>query len=196
MTGTARYGRKPELLSATRSELLVVDVQEKLIPVIDGHEAVTNSIEFLLDTAALLNVPALISEQYPKGLGATISSVAAHPAVTSSFDKLRFSAADPFLAARQSEDRDQVVIVGIESHICVLQTAIELSREELQVVVVSDAVGSRNTKDHESALWRLRDGGIIVTSAESVAFEWCRVAGTDTFRQLSGLVQARDKSRT
>ena len=178
-----------------RSQVLVVDVQQKLVPVIAGHQTVTASVEFLLDVAAVLNVPAVISEQYPEGLGPTLPSIGNHAAVTATFAKLRFSAAEAFLSEQSCPDRDQIVLVGIETHICVLQTAIDLIGQGFQVVVAADAVGSRSPQDHEVALQRLRDAGGIVTTVESVAVEWCEMSGTDEFRQISRLVRARDNGK-
>ena len=192
--------RNPQLLDRDRSQLLVVDVQEKLLPAISRADRVVSSIEFLLDVAAELQVPVVVSEQYPKGLGATVQQIASHCVSRRTFEKLRFSAAEGFqkLAGDSGDslpERNQVVVVGIEAHICVLQTSLDLLGQGFQVVVIGDAVSSRNADEIEIALRRIRDAGGIVASAESVAFEWCETAGTDEFRQISRLVRARDSSR-
>ena len=194
--------RSPQLLDRHRSTLLIVDVQEKLLPVIDQAEPLTESIVFLLDVAAAMNVPVVVSEQYPRGLGPTISQISEHSVPKRVFEKLRFSAAEGYLQpeppsgsnGRQS-DRDQVVIVGIEAHVCVLQTALDLQAQGRRVFVVQDAVGSRHADDRSTAMDRVRDAGGTVCSAESVAFEWCEAAGTDEFRLVSRLVRDRDAKR-
>ena len=187
--------RSSNLLCRERSHVLVVDVQEKLIPVIDGQEPIVGEIGLLLDAAEILNVPVTLSEQYPDGLGPTIPAIREHASIQNRFDKLRFSAASGFCrTVSQSEtivhDRQQqVVLVGIETHICILQTALDLQRSGWDVCVVANAVGSRRMIDHEVGLARLSAAGVAIVTTESVLFEWCEVAGTDEFRQISRLVR-------
>lgn len=185
--------RSSRLMSAARSILLVVDMQERLLPAIAGGDGVTAGVRFLMESAELLNVPIVVSEQYPKGLGPTVSALPCEKCRTETFDKLRFSAAEGLreILGRRTEVRDQFIVCGIEAHVCVLQTALDLRSEGDCVFVVADAVGSRQTGDCETALRRLRDEGCVVTTAESVAFEWCEAAGSDTFRAVSRLVRAR-----
>jgi nicotinamidase-related amidase len=199
----AHLSRSPELLDCQRSHLLIVDVQKKLLPVIQDFVALEAAIVFLMNAAKVLQVPVFVSEQYPKGLGSTVPAIADHVVQKQVAEKLRFSAADCFLNERVNSQqpategqRDQVVVVGIEAHICVLQTAFDLLAQGLRVYVVADAVGSRSVPDYQTALHRIRDAGGIVCCAESVVFEWCEVAGTDEFRQISRLVRERDISRT
>lgn len=229
MTTSEELGRSSELLSAERSCLLVVDVQERLLPVIQDHRSLLQSVRFLLDAAAVLQVPAVVSEQYPKGLGHTVAALQGHVAIAAVFDKLAFSAAAEFgrhwrqslclpadvapdahtvrsadtsgpmteaaAGLPQLQGRDQIVICGIEAHICVLQTALDLLSAGQRVFVVADAVGSRRALDYHIALQRLRDAGCTVLTSESVAFEWCQTAGTDLFRGISRLVKDRDAAR-
>ncbi len=196
--------RSPDLLDRARSCLLIVDLQQKLIPVIPTADRIIPTVNFLLKTAELASVPVCISEQYPHGLGPTIDEILCNAAAAQRFEKLRFSAADEFCRmtdaaaglARDSADcRDQIVIAGIETHVCVLQTALDLAGRGFRVSVVADAVGSRHAIDHDKALDRLRDSAVTICTAESVAFEWCEVAGTDQFRAISRLVRARDAER-
>lgn len=188
--------RSASLLSRQTSQLLVVDVQEKLIPVIDGHQRVTSEINLLLNAAEILSVPATVSEQYPAGLGATIPEIGQHDAIRRRFEKLKFSAADDFLGSQAEQgfehnDRPwQVVLVGIETHICILQTALDLQHSGWNIFVVANAVGSRRSIDHEVGLNRMLSAGITVVTTESVLFEWCETAGTDQFRQISRLVRS------
>lgn len=203
--------RSDHLLDRHRSHLLIVDIQTKLLPLITNSEALEETTIFLMNAAEVLSVPVFVSEQYPKGLGVTVSSITDHTVPKQVAEKLRFSASECFLNGRAPgrnstvinstgadpviiNGRDQVVIVGIEAHICVLQTVLDLIYAGLKVYVVADAVGSRTQADYALALQRVRDAGAVVCSAESVAFEWCEVAGTDEFRQISWLVRDRDST--
>lgn len=186
------------LLQRDRSQLLIVDLQQKLVPVIPESAELLQTAAFLLTAAQVMNVPVVVSEQYPKGLGSTVPEIAEHNVSKTVFEKLKFSAADRLLQSgfvEDSETRQQVVVAGIETHICVLQTAMELLAAGKQVFVVQDAVGSRHAADQASALNRIRQAGGTVCCAESVVFEWCGVAGTDEFRQISRLVRERDAKR-
>lgn len=181
------------LMSAARSVLLVVDMQERLLPVIADGDNVASCVRFLMDVAQLMSVPVIVSEQYPRGLGSTVADLNQHAAITARFDKLKFSAAEGFIENLPTTvtDRDQVVVCGVETHVCILQTAIELQADR-QVFVIADAVGSRRALDRTIALQRLLDSGCTVATAESVAFEWCEAAGTDSFRSVSRLVRERN----
>lgn len=188
--------RSTNLLSCESSHLLVVDVQEKLIPVIPKHEQITAEIDLLLNAASVLNIPVTLSEQYPAGLGVTVSAIGQHDAIQHRFEKLKFSAADEFLNAQPeaianaSENQRQVVLVGIETHICILQTAFDLQQAGWKVFVVANSVGSRRQVDHDCGLSRMSAAGITIVTTESVLFEWCEAAGTDLFRQISRLVRS------
>ena len=190
MNQSTEFHRSHELLSADRSRLVIVDVQEKFIPHIAEAERVIEGCRRLLTAANILKVPATATEQYPHGLGATVSPLAEffedRPA------KLRFSAAEVLPWTLNESDgptRDQIVLAGIESHVCILQTAFDLMERGSRVFVVADAVSSRSLTNHEFALQRLRDAGAVITTYESVLFEWCEVAGTDEFKRISQLVR-------
>lgn len=182
------------LLTRQHSTLLIVDVQEKLLPTIADAAAITRSITFLQRVADILDVPTIISEQYPQGLGSTVPQIRSGSEKAIVFDKVRFSAAEEF-QQHVDLDRHQVVIVGIETHVCVLQTAFALKAAGYEVFVVQDAVSSRHISDGTGALQRLRQHGISTPVSESVAFEWCEQAGTDRFRQISKLVKQFSESR-
>ncbi len=176
------------------SLLVLIDLQEKLLPAILHSESVLRSCEFLLDAAALFAVPVLITEQYPQGLGPASIRLTSKRSDLDRPDKLAFSAAD---AVRQriaaaEENISAVVLCGIEAHICVLQTALELLQDGLDVFLVTDAVGCRRQHDHDIALARMQQAGVVAVTAESAAFEWCRTAEHERFRELSRLVRARD----
>ncbi len=190
--------RSPELLDRQRSRLLVVDVQEKLVPVIHRSDDIVRRIVFLLNVAQQFEVPVVVSEQYPQGLGPTVSELASHPTVGTTFDKVRFSAADRFcehvgisaeMAPAAHDGRNQVVLVGMESHVCVLQTGHDLLARGYRVYLAEDAAGSGTQHDHEIGVRRLNDAGATICTAESVAFEWCETADTDQFKVMSKLVR-------
>ncbi len=217
------------LLSVPQSQLVVIDVQERLMPAIRDHQSVTASIRFLMDAAAILQVSAVVTEQYPKGLGATVELLRNHPATVTTLEKLKFSAAEALMTApsvsgapAKEELRStsfgfnmlcaaqeatsapehprrrplQIVLAGVETHVCVQQTALELSEQGFHVFVAADCVGSRFRDDHKWALHRMADAGVIITTAEAIAFEWCERAGHDTFKSLSRLIRDRDALRS
>jgi len=171
-----------------------VDVQEKLLPTITDAAALVRSMMFLQQVAAILEVPIVISEQYPQGLGPTVEQIRSGGEQAIVFDKMRFSAAAEFQQHVELE-RHQVVIAGIETHVCVLQTAFELRAAGYEVFVVEDAVASRHAADRQGALQRLQQHGISTPVSESVAFEWCEQAGTDPFRAISRLVKQFSAAR-
>lgn len=139
----------------------------------------------LLEAAARLDVPVLVTEQYPKGLGPTAPELAINlPKGSVRVEKTSFSA-----CAALPLTRPQVVIAGMEAHVCVLQTALELSAAGRDVFVVADAVCSRTAANYANALDRLRAAGIVVTNSESVLFEWLRDAANEHFRALSKLIR-------
>jgi isochorismate hydrolase len=196
-----RTQRSSDLLDRLRSRLLIVDVQEKLLPVIPDADTIIASCEYLTRVAMIMDVPIVVSEQYPQGLGSTVAAISSHVTAIHVFEKMRFSAADGFDlhcqtdVTTESPKRNQVVITGIETHICVLQTAIDLLSQGQQVFVVDDATGSRNQTDRDVALRRIRDAGGIVVTAECAAYEWCQVAGSGEFKRISRLTRDRDAVR-
>ncbi len=179
------------LLSAGRSALIVVDVQERLAPAMAASEAAIARCAVLMQAARRLAVPIVVSEQYPKGLGATVPALAALAPADATFAKLSFSCAgEPAIAARLTAlGRDQFVLCGIETHVCVLQTAFGLAATGAHVAVVEDAVASRRPADKAAALRRLDRAGIAVVTSEMVVFEWLGRAGTPEFKDLSALIR-------
>lgn len=184
------FHRSHELMSAGRSRLVIVDVQEKFVPHIAEADRVIEGCRRLLTGANILDVSATATEQYPKGLGATVSPIVEF--FETRPEKLRFSAGEVLPWSLNDDDgnaRDQIILAGIETHICILQTAFDFMERGLRVYVVADAVSSRSTTSHNLALQRLRDGGAVIVTVESVLFEWCEVAGTEQFKQISQLVR-------
>ncbi|WP_417384857.1 isochorismatase family protein [Gimesia sp.] len=181
--------RSIDLLSHQECQLVVVDVQEKLLPVIPDASNLTYRIRQLLQAARLFEIPLHCSEQYPKGLGATVPELA--ELLPAPREKLRFSAAACLgweTAANTIDSRTRIVLTGIEAHICVQQTALDLLAAGYRVIIPVDAIASRNQLDWEMAIKRMENSGACITTTESILFEWCEVAGTPEFKQISKLV--------
>lgn len=171
--------------------LLVVDVQTKLMPAIDQREAVTSQILRLMDGAEALDVPIVITEQYPQGLGPSIPEIAqravkAHCCA----DKVKFSAfVEPVRRQLAAVGAQSVIVCGVEAHVCVLQTCLDLMGAGYLAAVVVDAVGSRRRTDKEVALDRLMQAGVLPTTVESALLEWVHEAGTDRFKTILPLIK-------
>jgi nicotinamidase-related amidase len=174
------------LIDAKQSALLVVDVQGRLVPAISGWQALLDQVIWLIRVARRMEIPVLACEQYPQGLGPTHPLVAAELPEGCIAGKLHFSAVaggcHGFAAAGSFP---QLVVCGTESHVCVLQTVMELLASGRQVFVVEEAVGSRRDSDKALALARMRQAGATIVSREMVAFEWLRKADSDLFREIS-----------
>ena len=183
----------PTQMSAGDTGLLVIDVQEKLMPLIASAAEVIRNIAFLIDAARVLEMPVQATEQYPKGLGATVPELARR--VPQRPDKIAFSCCaipsvvDNFRRAA----RPKLLLAGIETHVCVQQTALDLLALNFRVYIPADGVASRYAIDHERALRRLENAGAIITTCESAVFEWIGAAGTPQFKEISRLVQERMK---
>ncbi len=183
------YLRSPELLSAGNSRLLIVDMQQKLLPLIPVAERTIRNCRRLIEGAGVLSVPVFATEQYPKGLGGTVPELAELLAGIPS--KVRFSCTEVLnwgSAAEQEDDRDQIVVAGIECHVCIQQTVLDLLADGYRVFVPADAVASRHKLDWRMALDRMSASGATLTTTESVLFEWCEVAGTPEFKEISRLI--------
>jgi nicotinamidase-related amidase len=178
-----------------RAALVVIDVQERLAAVMPRRAEVTAVGARLVRAADVLGIPVLVTRQYPKGLGDTVEEVAAAldglrtPAPV--VDKTDFCCADEpaFGAALDALLREQVVLVGMETHICVAQTALALVEAGRPVFVVADAVCSREDRDHQTALDRLRAAGVVVLTSESVMYEALGKAGTPEFKAVLEIVK-------
>ena len=174
------------LIDIERSALLVVDLQTKLVPALADHEQVVANVVWLIHVAQKLRVPVAATEQYAKGLGPLVSNVRKLLPASAIGAKNHFSAvAAQCLAGLPGQDRAQVVVVGAEAHVCVMQTSLELLEDGKEVYVVADAIASRRPGDRDVALTRMRDEGIRVVTREMVAFEWVAVAGTPLFSEIN-----------
>jgi nicotinamidase-related amidase len=183
---------KSEMLEKDRSALLLIDVQDRLFPHIHERQSMLARIDLLISAANLMKIPVLATEQYPKGLGKTIEQISRAIPNLQPLEKLDFSclAATGFKDRLAAIRRPQVVLTGIETHVCVTQTALDLIAHGEEVFIVADATGSRRALDAEIALRRLDHAGAIIMTAESVVFEWLRRAGTDVFKALQPNLKA------
>jgi nicotinamidase-related amidase len=183
----------PFQMSAADTGLLVIDVQEKLVPKVVEAEALVLNIGFLIDAARLLSMPVQATEQYPRGLGPTVPELARR--LPERPDKVAFSscAVPSVVETFRRAARPKVVLTGIETHVCVLHTALDLLALEFRVFVVADAVSSRYHFDDEWALRRMQQAGAVVTTTETCLFEWVGGAGHPQFKSVSALVQERMK---
>jgi len=181
--------RSPELMSADDTALLVVDVQGKLITLVPDHGRIVWNIRRLIDGADALNVAKAATEQYPQGLGPTVPELAAKFAAIPA--KTAFSCGECGELFRAWIDRGirKILLAGIETHVCVQQTAFDLMTHGFKVLIAVDAVGSRHDIDREIALRRLDSAGVTLTTTESALFEWCERSGTPQFKAISKLVK-------
>ena len=182
------------LLDASKSTLLLIDMQERLLPAMDGSAEVEQRCGILLKAAKALDIPVTASEQYPKGLGPIVPGLKAEIGNAPVFAKLAFSGwRDAALKAHFIDHHEQgrplVIIAGIEAHVCVLQTAVDLAAAGFGVFAVADATASRAPSSAALALDRMRQGGVSVVNTEMVVFELLGKAGTGEFKELSGLIR-------
>lgn len=183
------------LLARDKSQLLIVDVQQKLVGAISGKDKVVEACVRLVRAARLLDVPITISEQYPQGLGPTVDPIR-EAFANNGFvlDKVEFSclkseALRERLHELRRKGRPQVVVGGIEAHVCVLQTAIDLEAQGFEAFVVADAIGSRSKMNRKLAMTRLATAGADIVDSEMVMFEWLERAGTPEFKELQALIK-------
>jgi len=184
--------KSPERMSRATAALAVVDVQETLVPAIADHRRVVWNIRRLIDAAQVLGLPVVATEQYPRGLGQTVEELAERLGAVPS--KLSFSCGGcPEFALAFEGLRDQgfhqIMVCGVETHVCVAQTVLDLLADGWRVYVAADAVGSRFAVDHEYALRRMDSAGAVLTTTEAAMFEWCEAAGTPEFKRISRLAR-------
>ncbi|MCG6887253.1 MAG: isochorismatase family protein [Proteobacteria bacterium] len=183
----------PALCEAATSQLVFIDIQQRLVAAMPDapREQTLHHAGLLADAARLLSIPLTHTEQYPAGLGNTDATLATRLTDAAAIEKTCFSCAavEDFKSRLASLHRHQVILCGMEAHVCVLQTALQLQQLGYQVFVVADAVCSRQKRHFKNALARLRQAGIIVTNAESVIFEWLRDATHPEFKALARLVR-------
>jgi len=170
---------------------LVIDIQKKLFPHISDNKELLDRTVILLSGLQQLSIPMLITEQYKRGLGETLDEIRNFFPGRTAIEKMAFSCCDEpeFMDEIKLSGRKNIILCGIETHVCVLQTSIDLLENGFQPVVVKDCVSSRRPADRETALERMRMEGVIITTVESILFELARVSGTETFKAISRLVK-------
>jgi nicotinamidase-related amidase len=178
-------------INRKQAGLVVIDIQERLLPAIFERERVVQNSVRLIKGAGILGVPVFVTEQYRKGLGATVPEIPAAMSGFAPMEKLAFSACgDPcFVPALKTRNVSEVILCGIETHVCVCQTCLDLLDEGRRVLVVADAVSSRTPENHRFGLDRMRDAGAELVSTEMVLFELLEKAGTDEFKEILKLVK-------
>lgn len=184
--------RHNTILNKKTTGLLIIDIQERVNAVMKYRDRVVKNTVKLVHGFNILNVPIFITEQYRKGLGPTEKPILDALKQPDIVEKLNFSccAALPLMEQLRSNNIQQVVVCGIESHVCVLQTSLDLLAEGFQVHLVCDAISSRKKVDHDTAIDRMAQAGVIFTTTESILFELLERAGTPEFRQISQLVKS------
>ena len=178
-------------LTRSQSGLVVVDIQERLLPAIFKKEQLIQTTVRLIKGAAILGIPIFATEQYRKGLGPTAPEIAAAITGFSPLEKVTFSAcgAEGFSEALKSREVTNVILCGIEAHVCVLQTCLDLLDHGLGVFVVADAISARNPENSRLALQRMHDAGAVIASTEMLLFELLGRARTEEFKQVQALVK-------
>lgn len=182
------------ICEATKSQIVVIDIQTKLGEVMPAKvlSRVVENTRLLLNAAQKLAIPVLATEQYPAGLGAMVSEIAQRlPDNVSRFEKTCFACTgvDAFLTELQRNARPQVILTGMEAHVCVLQTAMDLQQRGYQVFTVGDAICSRRLENYQNALERMQQCGVVVTGAESVVFEWLGDARHERFKEIVAMMR-------
>ena len=181
------------ILNRDKAICVMVDMQERLIPAISRHEEMTGSCKLLMEGLQLLNVPIIATQQYTKGLGETVQELKELTTDSPYIEKITFSCfGEPdFRKALKESKATQVIVCGIETHICVEQTVLDLIEAGLEVFVMADCTSSRFESDRETALRRMEKAGAVITTSEAALFELTKQGGTDTFRAISKLVKTR-----
>ncbi|MEM1543329.1 MAG: hydrolase [Candidatus Bathyarchaeia archaeon] len=180
------------LISREGTVLVIIDVQENLFPLISDRDRILENMRRLIQFAKIIGMPIVLTEQYPKGLGPTISEIRDLIPNIQPVEKVEFSCfgSEEFRKTIKRLNAKSLIIIGIETHICVMQTAIEGAGEGFRVCVVSDATSSRRPEDKLVALERLRDNGVVVASTEMLIYELLKRAGTQEFREALKLIKS------
>ena len=181
----------PPVLNVESTALILIDFQERLFPAMYEKEKLLRNVVRLIQGAKVLEIPIILTEQYPRGLGPTIPEIKTLVPDIKPIEKVCFNCGDEgaFDKALETLKRKQVLIAGIEAHICVYQTALALARAGYEVQVVGDGVSSREPENKLAALSRMSAAGIGVTTMEMALFELLKAAQGDKFKQISAIVK-------
>ncbi len=177
-------------INANDSLILIIDIQEKLVKMLND-DCISKNAAKIAKTAGILNIPAIITEQYPKGLGETIPDIKSALKNAEYKEKTSFSALNEsgFIDLLKSKNKKQIILFGIETHICVLQTAFDLLKEHYEVFVVQDASGSRTDENKLAALRRLIHSGVQIVTTEMVIFELLKSSKHPNFKEVQSLIK-------
>ena len=183
--------RHPNLLRRDDTLLLIVDIQTKLLNVMFEKERLVSNCRKLIKACKLLEIPTVMTEQYPKGMGSTNPQILEVLGDEGAIEKLSFSCCgvSDFNQKIRDSGKKQIVVIGIEAHVCILQTVHDLLQEKYLVYIPYDAVSSRKEPDYKNALDRMRQAGAVIGSVESVIFELLEKAGTPIFKEVSKLIR-------
>lgn len=186
-----RLFRSIELMARTDTALLVIDMQEKLLPFIPHRARLEWNVSRLIEGAKLLDLPVVATEQYPRGLGPTSAAVREKLGPGDLPSKTCFSCREcgELFTGLRARGVYKILLCGIEAHVCVQQTALDLLAESFRIFLAVDAIGSRHALDHDIALRRLESSGATLTTVESALFEWCETASAPEFKAISALVK-------
>ncbi len=187
----SKVKRFNKLLKPEKTALLIIEIQERILPVINNHQLVVANTLKLIKGFKVLGLPIYFTEQYPKGLGPTTPSILYELGDLKPFDKMSFSCsgAGELFDEFKKKNLSQIVVCGIEAHVCVQQTVLDLVENNIQVNLAADAVSSRKEIDYRTALERMRDHEVEITTTESILFELLNVCGTPQFKEISKLVK-------
>jgi nicotinamidase-related amidase len=182
---------KPGLLNPENTVLVAIDFQERLFPVMHDKEKLLRQVVKLIRGAVVLDIPVVLTEQYPRGLGPTLPEITGLLPDVKPIEKTCFSCCDAvsFNSSLKATNRKQVLICGIEAHICVYQTAVALRQSGYEVQVVADCVSSRDPENKMVSLFKMGSAGIPPTTMETALFELLKIASGDRFRQISNIVK-------
>jgi nicotinamidase-related amidase len=188
----------PNILTADRCQLLVVDLQEKFTPVIPGIDDILRSTAFAIEVANLLEIPVTVTEQNPAGLGQTVEPIRSLVRDFSPISKMTFSCwrTDEIRQTLIAHDRPVVILTGIETPVCILQTGLDLITAGYRVYLLADAIGARKECDQELAYRRLTGAGAILGTTETAAFELVERADTPNFKALLKLIKESQTKET
>lgn len=178
-------------LTRENTGALIIDMQEKLFPHIKDNDLLLSNIEILIKGLKALEIPIIVTQQYTKGLGKTIPEIAGILGRFSSIEKITFSCWDEpeFVKVIKNIGKRNIIIAGIETHVCVMQTAVDLNENGFIPVIIEDCIASRIINDKIIAIERMKSEGALISTYESILFELCRTAGTKQFKTISDLVK-------
>jgi nicotinamidase-related amidase len=177
------------IIDKTKTAFVLIDIQEKFLPIIHTIDAIIDNTNILTTAAKTLNIPLLVTEQYPKGLGKTTERINIFDA--KAIEKMSFSCfgADEFVKQIKALNVTDLVLFGIETHVCVLKTALDALKDNYTVHLVVDAIGSRKNQNKNIGIKRMKQSGAFATSTESILFQLIDGAGTDEFKMISKLIK-------